>query len=190
MEQIVCPVCGRDDELEWVGNILDKGTTRSSSVGMMLNAEDGFSPVFMGGTSQSDFIRRFVPPAKFGMPTILGILGWLFLSIIVWTVFINVAFFQTEFGLLWFFTAYMSLLGGIPLGIVTATIIVVVRFIAGRRKRKFWDYAYNRLWYSVYCERDNVIFSYDYCDRPQEYIRHLFTPSYHTSRAIEYPVGT
>jgi hypothetical protein len=185
-KEIICPVCKKTDQLDWVGNILEKGTTNNNNAGVMFIPGEVIAPGFMHGTSMSQFIQRFVPPRKFGVPTIWSILGFLFLSIIFWAIFVNVVFFQTPFGFMWFFTAYLSLLPAIFLGIVSTVIIEVIRYAVGASKRKFWMYAHKRLWYSVYCERDNVIFSYDYYDHPQEYIRNLFNPIHRARRAVSY----
>lgn len=175
-EQIVCPVCQRGDQLEWVGNILDKGTMRTSTVGIALNPHDGFTPMIMGGTSSTDFTQRFAPPRMFGRPTFWGVLGVLALSIVVWDIIIAASFFRPVTFVTWIVAMIMGLIGAIFLGAISTAIIEVIKYAIRAPQRRFWQYAYTRLWHSVYCARDNAVFSRDYCASPQAYVQWLFTP--------------
>lgn len=188
MNEIVCPVCGQNDQLNWVGNILDRGTSQTVTSGIAFTPQ-GFAPMMLGSMTQDGFTQRFSPPRKFGIPTFFGVLGSLALGIVAWDLIINIGFFQTPFGWGWFVTAVLSLAGAIPLGVLTAIVLEIIKFVAGGGKRRFWNWAYNKLWYSVYCSRDNMVFADGYCAPPQQYVQHLFYPLRFRYPALGYNQG-
>jgi hypothetical protein len=88
--------------------------------------------------------------------------------------FVTVAWFAPTSGVAWFFSAYLSLMVSLPLAVFSTVVSETIHYLISRAKRRFWEFAHKKLWYSLYCSRDNVIFSNLYVAPPQEYINYIF----------------
>ena len=186
MNEPVCPICKQTDSLDWVGSILQRGTMHTNGFNVMYIPTDGIAPGISMSTSMTDFTAQFVAPRKFGVPTAKSILLSLLLWAILLTVVVTEVWFHPTSAVAWVMSAYLSLLVSLPLTIVATIISESIRYGISRARRMFWQFAHKKLWYSLYCSRDNIIFSNVYAAPPQEYIDYLFNRMNRAKHAVGY----
>ena len=172
-----CYLCNRQDGLQFIGTILDTGTTNTRGQGYsyMMGSHGGAALTVYNSTSQTGHAARFSYPSAPGNPTPWKMLGWWLAILIVW-VFVGASIYRTPFSRPW----YGDLISAVPAGFFISGILafgvtLLVGYIGLKTNRaKRWMYAVNTLRNSLYCSWCDVAFSRDAVAIPEEFVQHVF----------------
>jgi hypothetical protein len=185
MDYIQCPVCGEQRSLDYVGNILDKGTTHSSGMGMTFGVGAvGIAPTVMNTASMSDFSARFAPPARPGIPTP----GLLLKLALFWILLTTLVLARTMFGP---YDQYLlikmslTLIFAVPITLVAIPVNAYILYLVTSRARRGWLWSLNRLRNAVYCPFDNLVFDTQVAAYPRDYVDYVFRTSTPGKYALE-----
>jgi hypothetical protein len=168
-----CYLCNRQDGLQFIGTILDAGTTNTRGQGYtyMLGAQNGMAFTAYNSTNVSGLAQRFAHPAVPGNPTPWKMLGWWLVILFVW-IFVEAIPFSDSWvtGLITVFPSAFFVSGILAFGLT-----LLIGYLGRKTNRaKRWLYAVNTLRNSLYCSWCDVAFSRDAVAIPEEFVQHVF----------------
>lgn len=177
-----CPICGQNDAVMSVANIIANGTESGSSLGVGYIA-GSFAPMVNFTHSHSQLAERLSPPPPPGHLSAFGVMGpvWLFAFV---SAFVILDIWQGGFPNL----AQYGPIGGFfmwALCLIPAIIIALVVFLPiwlllhwHPRRKHAWMNDTNYLGGAYYCGRDDVMFdSVGNYGSPESFKQELFADS-------------
>lgn len=179
MAASTCPVCGQNDAVASVANVISSGMTSESGFGVGYIA-GGVAPMMTSSFSQTQLSSRLMPPPPPGyFPR-----GRFFLWCLLFTLVAAFAFAFAWKGVNVFPDPVTGALT-VFFCVVPAALLMVVGFIPvycllhwHPIRRREWNNDTNYLGNSYYCGRDDVIFdALGNYDSPEGFIPRLFAHS-------------
>ena len=172
-----CYLCDRQDGLQFIGTILDTGTTNTRGQGysFMMGAQNGGALTVFNSSSQTGHAHRFGYPAAPGNPNPWKMLGWWLVILFVWLV-VAASMVQVPFSRPW----YTELMLAFPAGLFVSGMLafgftLLIGYLGLKTNRaKRWAYAVHTLRNSLYCSWCDVAFNRDAVAIPEEFVQHLF----------------
>lgn len=170
-----CPLCGANDQVLSVANVISGGISNSRTFGAGF-IDGHVAPFVAGSESRTLLATRLMPPPPPGYLSAAGVMGPTWLFILVATVFFGIFWTHIDWGNPFsiFLEGIIAMIPAVGVGLVGFLPIWLLLHWHPFRKRA-WQTTCGYLGGCYYCARDDMIFdAFGTFDHPEGFVGRLF----------------